>query len=171
MANTYILTAQPNFTANYNLLAICNTHASAVVKIRRIRMLNHQVNAVTGVAAFGELRLYTGVSLSGQSNVAPVKADSGNPAVDAAILLGYGGTPSGTPVVLRRYVWSTDEAVSTSLTVDEYQTIDTWMTIWDVGFGDSNVQKLTLRQNEMVSLYNLAGATGAVTVWISFTVE
>lgn len=171
MASTYIATVQPNFSANYNLLAICNTHATLIVKIRRLRLLNHQSAGVVGVPAFGEFRLYTGAGISGHAAVTPVSMDTTNSAINAAILFGYGGALTGTPTVLRRYVWSTDEAVSTALTIDEYQTIDTWMTLWDVGFGDSNIQKLTLRQNEMVSLYNLSGATGAVTVWISFTVE
>jgi len=55
--------------------------------------------------------------------------------------------------------------------VDELECLPALSILWDAGYGDSNVQPLTLRQNEMLVLYNTVGAAGLVDIWIEFTDE
>ena len=43
--------------------------------------------------------------------------------------------------------------------------------IWDAGYGDANVQPLTLRQSQMAMVYNVSGAAGLLDTWIEFTKE
>jgi hypothetical protein len=87
------------------------------------------------------------------------------------VTVGTGGTPSGSADVLRRYVWSSDEPAVSGATVDELECLVPLNVLWDAGYGDGNVQPLTLRQNEMLCIYNTTGAAGIADIWIEFTDE
>jgi hypothetical protein len=160
------------FAAGKNMAAILNTHATEILKIRRIGLLNSQTAAVTGVLTQLELRFYPATAtLATPTAVTPTSHDSTNTA-PASATYGHAGTPGGsTPVVLRRIFWSSDEAAISSATSDEFETYVPLNIIFDAGYGDSNVQPLTLRQNQMVSVYNTVGAAGLLDVWIEFTKE
>ena len=158
------------FAAGKNMAAVLNQHATEVIKIRRVGLLNAQTVAVTGVLCQLELRLYTGAGLSAPTAVTPVEHDSTNTLPTTAVY-GYAGTPSGTPVVLRRVFWSSDEAAISTATNDEFETYVPLNIIFDAGYGDANVQPLTLNQNEMVCVYNTTGAAGLLDTWIEFTKE
>jgi hypothetical protein len=62
-------------------------------------------------------------------------------------------------------------------TLDELETLVPLNIIWDAGYGDSNVQPLTLRgavsgtQHHMAMVYNVSGAAGLLDTWIEFTKE
>jgi len=170
MANTWTALATGiAFAANKNTLAILNG-GTRVLRIRRIGLLNIQTAAVTGVVCQGEIRRYSGAGLSGHTVLTALAHDSTNSALDA-ITVGTGGTPSGTPSVFRRYVWSSDEPAVSGASVDELECLVPLCILWDAGYGDANVQPLVLRQNEMLSIYNLVGAAGLVDIWIEFTDE
>jgi hypothetical protein len=171
MAQTFTAYYQGvSFAAGKNMGAVLNQHATEILKIRRVGLLNAQTANVTGVLCQLELRFYTGAGLSSPTAVTPVKHDSTNTNPTTAVY-GYAGTPSGTPVTLRRIFWSSDEAAISSATSDEFETYVPLNIIFDAGYGDSNVQPLTLNQNEMVSVYNTTGAAGLLDVWIEFTKE
>lgn len=171
MANTQ--TAYFNgvaFAATKNMAAILNTHATEKIKIRRIGLLNAQTAAVTGVLCAIELRLYTATAtLAAPTAVVPVKHDSTKAAPTSATI-GHAGTPGGTPAVLRRIFWSSDEATISTGTLDEWETLVPLNIIWDAGYYDPIVEPLVLNQNEMVSVYNVSGAAGLLDVWIEYTV-
>jgi hypothetical protein len=170
MANTQ--TAYFNavaFAAGKNMAAILNGHATEKIKIRRVGLLNAQTAGVTGVLCSIELRKYTGAGLATPTAVTPVKHDSAQAAPTTATI-GHAGTPSGTPVVLRRIFWSSDEAAISTGTLDEWETIVPLNIIWDAGYYDPTVEPLVLNQNEMISVYNTAGAAGLLDVWIEYTV-
>lgn len=170
MANTWTLNAvNIAFAVNKNMLAILNTGAR-VIRIRRIGLLNNQTVAVTGVTCFGEIRRYTAAGLATPTAVVPVAHDTGNSAL-TGLTLGTAGTPSGTAEVLRRYLWSSDEPAASTASIDELECIVPLNVIWDAGYGEANVQALTLRTNEMVSIFNTVGAAGLVDIWIEFTDE
>lgn len=158
------------FAAGKNMAALLNTHATELIKVRRVGILNSQTAAVTGVACSMELRKYTGAALASPTAVTPVTHDSTNTG-PAALTVGHAGTPSGTGLVLRRIFWSSDEAAISSATSDELETYVPLNIIFDAGYGDANVQPLTLRQNEMLCLYNISGAAGLLDTWIEFTKE
>jgi hypothetical protein len=159
------------FAAGKNMAAVLNQHASELIKIRRIGLLNAQTAAVTGVLCQLELRVYTGgAGLSAPTSITPIMHDSTNTLPTTAVY-GHAGTPSGTSAVLRRVFWSSDEAAISTATSDEFETYVPLNIIFDAGYGDSNVQPLTLRQNEMVCVYNTTGAAGLLDTWIEFTKE
>lgn len=158
------------FAAAKNMAAILNTHATEVLKIRRIGLLNAQTAAVTGVLCQLEVRKYTGAGLSGHTAITPTSHDSTNTAPASAVY-GHAGTPTGTPVTVRRVFWSSDEAAISAATSDELETYVPLNVIFDAGYGDANVQPLTLRQNEMVLIYNTTGAAGLLDLWVEFTKE
>lgn len=155
------------FVAGKNMLAILNG-GTRVLRIRRIILINVQTVAVTGVLCVGEVRRYTGAGLSGHTVITPISMDTTNSAL-SSVTVGTAGTPTGTSTILLRYIWSSDEPAVGTGTWDEWETL--LGLVWDTGYGDANLQALTLRQNEMLCIYNTTGAAGLVDVLVEFTDE
>jgi hypothetical protein len=145
---------------------------SNVERARRIGMINYQTGAVTGVICALELRRYPAtMTWTTPTSVSPVKHDTTNSAL-SSVTTGHAGTPGGsTPDVLRRFIWSSDEASASTATSDEWECLVPLNILWDAGYGDAAVQSLAIRQNEGVVLYNNSGAAGIVDVWMEFTDE
>ena len=160
------------FAASKNMAAVLNTHASEILRIRRVGLLNAQTAAVTGVICQLEMRGYFSGSpgLTSPTAVTPTSHDSTNTA-PASATYGHAGTIAGTATTFRRVFWSSDEAAISSGTLDELETIVPLNIIFDAGYGDSNVQPLTLRQNQMALVFNTTGAAGLLDTWIEFTKE
>lgn len=159
------------FAAGKVLAGILNAHATEVLKIRRVGLVNMQPSAVAGVICAIELRKYTDTAeLSGGSTVTPVAHDSANTAAASAVF-SFNSTPSGTSNLLRRIWWSSDEPSVGTGTVDELECNIPLNIVWDAGYGESDVQPLTLRQDESMVVYNVSGTVGAIDVWIEFTKE
>lgn len=160
------------FAATKNMAAVLNSHATEILKIRRVGLLNAQTAAVTGVLCAIEFRAFFAGSpgLTAPTAVTPTSHDSTNSAPTTATY-GHAGTIAGTPLTLRRIFWSSDEAAISTATLDELETLVPLNIIWDAGYGDSNVQPLTLRQNQMGMVYNVSGAAGLLDTWIEFTKE
>lgn len=154
------------FAATKNMAAILNGHATETIKIKRIGLLNSQTAAVTGVLCSIELRKYTGATLTGSTAVTPTTHDNTNTAPTTATY-GHAGTIGGTPLTLRRIFWSSDEAAISTATSDELETYVPLNIIYDA-YGDTEIQPMTLRQNEMIMVYNVSGAAGLLDVWIEF---
>jgi hypothetical protein len=170
MANTWTLWVQARSWAAGACMAGIMNGGTRVLKIRRVGFINNQTVAVTGVITAGELRYYTSATWT-PTSVTPIAHDSTNGAL-SSVSAGYAGTPGGTgPTVLRRYTWSSDEPKLTTAQNNEWETLIPLNIIWDAGYGDSNVQPLTLRQNESFIIWNVTGAAGLVDIWIEFTDE
>src|SRR4030067_277363 len=136
------------FAAGKNMAAILNTHATEILRIRKVGLLNSQTAAVTGVLCSMELRKYPATAtLTSPTAITPTTHDSTNTAPASAVY-GHAGTVGGsTGTVLRRIFWSSDEAAISTATSDELETYVPLNIIFDEGYGDANVQPLTLRQN------------------------
>lgn len=160
------------FAATKNMAAVLNSHATEILKIRRVGLLNAQTAAVTGVLCAIEFRYFVAGSpgLTTPTAVTPTSHDSTNSAPTTAVY-GHAGTIAGTPLTLRRIFWSSDEAAISTATLDELETLVPLNIIWDAGYGDANVQPLTLRQSQMAMVYNVSGAAGLLDTWIEFTKE
>ena len=160
------------FAASKNMAAVLNGHASEILKIRRCGLLNAQTAAVTGVLCQLEARAYQTGSpgLTAPTAVTPTSHDTTNTAPTTATY-GHAGTIAGTALTLRRVFWSSDEAAISTATSDELETFVPLNVIFDAGYGDSNVQPLTLRQNQMFLVFNTTGAAGLLDTWIEFTKE
>lgn len=168
MANTWTAWAQGiAFAAGKNMVSILNGGAR-VLRVRRIGFINNQTAAVTGVITAGEIRRYTGAGISGHTPITPVSHDTSNSAL-SSVTVGTLGTPTGTPTVIRRYTWSSDEPAFSAATSDEWECLIPLNIIWDAGYGDANVQPLVLRASEMLTIWNVTGAAGLVDIWIEIT--
>ena len=150
------------FAASKNMAAVLNSHATEVLKIRRVGLLNAQTAAVTGVLCQLEMRGYFAGSpgLTTPTAVTPTSHDTTNTAPTTATY-GHAGT----------IFWSSDEAAISTATIDELETFVPLNIIFDAGYGDSNVQPLTLRQTQMALVFNTTGAAGLLDTWIEFTKE
>lgn len=160
------------FAASKNMAAVLNSHASEVLKIRRVGLLNAQTAGVTGVLCQLEMRGYFAGSpgLTSPTAVTPTSHDTTNTAPTTATY-GHAGTIAGTATTFRRVFWSSDEAAISTATIDELETFVPLNIIFDAGYGDSNVQPMTLRQNQMALVFNTTGAAGLLDTWIEFTKE
>lgn len=163
------------FAASKNMGAVLNSHATQLLKIYRIGVINSQTAAVTGVVCQLEVQLYTAGTpgLTAPTTVTPVPHDSTNTAPTSATF-GYAGTIAGTAQRLRRVFWSSDEAAISTGTLDELQTLVPLNILFDSGYGDANVQPLTLRgqvssNDQMAMVFNATGAAGLLDTWIEFT--
>lgn len=158
------------FAATKNMAAILNSHATEILKIRRVGLSNAQTAGVTGVVCSMEHRLYTGAAaLTSPTAVVPVSMDSTNTAPTTAVY-GHAGTIGGTANVLNSWIWSSDEAAASSATSDELECLIPLNIIYD-WIPHSDVQPLTLRQTQMNMVYNVSGAAGLLHSYQDFTKE
>ena len=159
------------FAATKIMGGILNGHATEVLKIRRVGLLNGQTAGVTGVLCNLELRKIEGAgawagAVAGQitshdsTNTAPTTYTQGN----------SGTTLTGTPTTMRRTNWSSDEAAASSATSDELECLVPLNILYDWQ-PHSDIQPLTLRQNQIGYVFNISGAAGLLDVWIEFTKE
>ena len=158
------------FAATKNMAAILNSHATEIIKIRRVGLSNAQTAVVTGVVCSMEHRLYTGAAgLTSPTAVVPVSMDSTNTAPTTAVY-GHAGTIAGTANILNSWIWSSDEAAASSATSDELECLIPLNIIYD-WIPHSDVQPLTLRQTQMNMVYNVSGAAGLLHSYQDFTKE
>lgn len=172
MAKTYTASALGvAFASNKSLLGLFNAHATRKVRIYRVWMLNNQTTGVTGVLTSCALRKIS--ALSGGTANTPVAHNTGNTSVDlTSVSCISGGTFTNTADnQLRVWMWSGDEPAVSSATSDELQCIVPLMCIWD-STGDSNIEPITLNQNEGVHVLQPgSNAVGVSDVFIEFTVD
>jgi hypothetical protein len=170
MADTYLWYVSQQVLGNgKNQLALLNGAGSGkVVRVYRVGLINAQTAAVTGVLTTQALKTIS--ALSGHTVVAAIKHDSNNAAVDANIIAGYGGTPTEVDL-LRRIAWSSDEPAVGGATADELQNIVPLNIIWDAGYGDSNVQPITLREGQGIMVKcETNTVAGVLDVWFEGTI-
>lgn len=172
MANTFVAYfTDIAFAANKNMATIYNSSGSGkVIKIRRILLLNSQLNAVSGPLTSIEIRKVS--STSGGSTVTPIKMDTSISNLNANIVVKTGSIDVVTDL-FKTIVWSCDEPVVGGNTLDEYEMLPALNYVWDVGYGDTNVIPLTLRENEGITIKHNGSYAGGATVDISieFTEE
>lgn len=161
------------FAASKVMGGIYNQHASEILKIRRVGLLNGQTAAVTGVLCNLEMRLTTGTPTWTTPTADTICSHDSTNSAPTTYSHGNGGAAfsGGTSYTLRRTNWSSDEASVSGSTQDELECLVPLNIIFDAGYGDSNVQPLTLNQNQMGHVYNVSGAAGLLDTWIEFTKE
>lgn len=171
MAQTYTAGyAGITFAANKSMLSIFNGSGSGrVVRVYRIWVLNNQTAAVTGVLT--TFRIERTSAQSGGTAITPVKHDTTNETLPSQIVVATGATITAAGT-LRTFVWSNDEPAVGTGTWDEFETMIPLCCVWDSGYGDSNVQPITLREGEGLSVTHTGSTTvGNVDIWMEFTVS
>jgi hypothetical protein len=173
MAQTYTLTSVNTlFAANKCLLGLYNaTGSGRVVRVYRVWILNNQIISVTGAMTSIELRKIT--AGSGGTTITPYKHDSTNESFPAQITVATNMTFTPTDVYTR-FIWSTDEPINTAspaaaITIDEYEVFPPYCCVWDVAYGDSNVEPIVLREGYGLALVNIGATTGQCDVFFEVT--
>jgi len=130
------------FAATKNMHAILNGHATEILKIRRVGLSNAQTAAVTGVVCAMEHRLYR----------------TGSPGLT-------------TPTAVTPVSMDTTNTAPTTATYGHAGTIAGTAEILNAWIPHSDVQPITLRQNQMNMVYNVSGAAGLLHSYQDFTKE
>jgi hypothetical protein len=115
---------------------------------------------------------YTSATWTGQTDIAPTPHDTTNTAL-TDFTAGYNGTEGGTgPHVFRLTYHGADEAALGGITINEMATMVPLGIVFDAAYGESEMQPLTLREDESCIVESQA-ATGTqdTDFWMEFTDE
>ena len=157
------------FAANKCMASIFNNTGTAVtVKVYRMYVLNNQYNAVTGVLTNLEIRKLT--SSSGGTTITAAPHDTTN-TLSASVACATNASVASSDLY-RRVLWSTDEPSNTAatvMTVDEFQCFLPIGCVWSMGYGDTNVDPITLNANEGIGIINTGAVAGTCDIIIEFT--
>lgn len=157
------------YASGKSMLDVFNASAStANIDIVKMLFFNNGTTAVTGVLTTLKVRRITAASAG--TAVTPVSFDTSNAALNANTTSGTGRTVTAGST-FRQIVWSNDEPTVSAATMDEWECLVPYATLWDLGYGDSNVQRLRARtgQNEGYDLQQAgASAVGSADAEIIF---
>lgn len=173
MANTWtVYNAGISFGTGKTMAGVFNENASRVTRIRRIGLLNTQTSSVTGQICRVDVKRYPATATwTTPTSVTAISHDTTNSAL-SGVTTGNSGTPGGsTPDTFRRVIWSSDEPSLSSATADEWECLVPLNIIFDAGYGDSNVQALALREDQLLTVTADSGTAGLLDSWIEFTDE
>ncbi len=170
-ANSYNI-GTPAGTAIANgksMLAIANTHASRLVKIWRVWVYPN-TTAVTGIMVNFALRRFT--TLTAGTAVTAHAHDTANVAFDLTNISVVTGATITSPTVIYDWSVSSEEPLVSGATNNNLLCFYPFALAWDNGVGDSNVEPITLRQNQGCDVQCVTNSTaGNFDVIIEFTVE
>lgn len=175
MAQTYIVRASAvAFANNKHMFTAWNgSGSSRIVRITRIWMMNEQTGAVTGVITRLFIYKMTADGTNG-TTLTPVKYDTNSENMPAQVIFRTNpstGITYDTSTLYRSYCFSTDEYGVGDTTIDGVETFPSIMLVWDVGYGDSSVDFLTLREGEGITIFNTPGAAGTCNIAVEFTLS
>lgn len=147
MANTWHASfTSVTFASAKSMCDLFNADSTRILRLYRIWMLNNQVSAVTGVITTMKINKLISSVPTGGTTVTPQPHDSTNSALSNATC-GTGRTPTRGNAY-RTFLWSNDEPTVGTGSIDEMECLVPLGIVWDSGYGDPNIQPLTLRQNE-----------------------
>ena len=177
MAATYtaLATAVAWSTSNKVFFSIFNGSGSGkVLKVRRVWIINAQASAATGILqTFGLYKITTDTSGGTPTTITPVKHDTNSSDVPAQVTIKTNNTTNGTSSLLYTQQYSGDEAAVGTFTWDEFEVFPNLSLFWDVGYGTTSMQPLTLREGQGFSVYNaaVASSAGNIDIHMEFTLE
>jgi hypothetical protein len=153
---------------NKSLMTLFNGSGSGrIIRLHRIQCLNSSPTARAGVITNFDIRTVT--ASSGGSAITPTAHNPSQTALAAQVVVATGATDTVADL-LRRFMWSTDEATAASLSIDEIQTVPALNVVWDNGYQDTSVPSLVLREGQGVALRQAgSGTVGLVDVRFEFT--
>ena len=171
MANTWqCIAPSAAYAANKHMIDVFNATASTrFIRIYRAYAFNNLYAAVTGVLNTHRVHILS-TSVSAGTAVTPQAHDSTNSALNANTTSGSGRTTT-IASTLRQILTSNDESSIGSLDWDSMGTLVPFADIWNAGYGDSNVQPITLAasENRGFSILSVTQAVGVGDYEISFT--
>jgi hypothetical protein len=152
--------------ANKHHLSILNaTGSGAVVKLRKLFLVNLQTAAITGALARFDLKRAT--AHSGGTQLTPQAVDSTNAPLPAGVTCRTGATSVTEGALLFPYMTLTEETPATqALNVTFFQQFQ------NIFLESPELQELTLRPGEGFTAKQITSVTAGSLGWIgAFTVE
>lgn len=176
MAATYTtLTQGATWAAGKNMYALVNhTSSGQTVDVYRIWMPSLQTATVTGGTCLVELWQCTSVSsFTGGTAQTFVAHDTNSASPNANVKSNSGTTTSLTKNTrIARYIRYTEEFAVSDTAMEALNTYFYPINfLWDVGYGDSNIQPIRLREGEGIVLYTPATGGGTYTGSTDIIVE
>lgn len=157
--------------ASKNMFSLYNTSASLVCRIYRVWMTNPQTSNVTGGYALASLGRITSAIAGSPTAVTPVGHNPANTTL-TGLTVNHAGTVATQTLVYRTIARPNDEIAAAGATADEIANIVPLNLIWDAGYRDTNVQPITLRENEGFNIRTPASPgtyTGTADIRVEFT--
>ena len=149
------------------------TDNSRIHRARRFFQFNNGTAAVTGVLTAMRINrsTVTATPPAGGSLVTPVPHDTASGALNANFTSGTGRTISRTSN-FRQYLWSNDEPSVSLATMDEWELFVPFATVFEAGYGDTNVEPIVCRPGYGVEIQQSgSSAVGSNDFEIEFTDE
>jgi len=170
MANTWQAAGQSlAITPGKHMLDVFNAAASTrVIRIYRAYAFNNGVTAVTGV--LNNLRCNITSTATVGTAVAPITMDTSNTALNANTSVGTNRNVTVANII-RQLLQSPDEPTVSTLDWDALATLVPFAEVWNVGYGDANLQPVTCRPGVArgFSLQSLNQTVGVNDYEIMFT--
>jgi hypothetical protein len=168
---TYRATAQAvAFASAKSMIAIYNADGTFVLlKAFRLWQFNNGTGAVTGVLCTMKVNRIT-TSLASGTTITAVLHDTNSTALGAHVTLQTNGTVGARTDLFRQWIWSNDEPAVSGASMDEWELLVPFATVFDSGYGDSNVEPITCRNGQGVEIQqSSASAVGTNDFEIEFT--
>ncbi len=169
------------YRAKYAAVAVANNRHMAtiwngsgsgrIVRVTRIWITTKQTASVSGVITKFSIYKMTADGSNG-TTITPIAYDTSSEAIPAQVTFRYNPTADityDTNVLYRSMCFSTDEYAVADATIDGVQTMIPIMVMWDTGYGESDLQFLTLREGEGITIFNTPSTVGTVNIDIEFT--
>lgn len=167
MAATYTLTALAvTRSASKNMLGINNaTGSGKVIRVFRIWMTNPHTAAVSGGMGYYTLgrissaQYTSGTAINFLPHASVLTAGAATPFTGIGAAHGVTQASSFSHE-FKRILASSDEIALSGTTVDEvaYGMLFPWSVVWDSGYGESDVEPIVIRENQVLLLR--AGSVG-----------
>lgn len=146
------------------MLCIRNTDPTLVCRIYRMWMTNPQTGTVTGGMGFFSIGNFSGAVSGGAGGGLVSKNDQNSANLSSNLVITTGGTLVTLTTTFKVVGRPTDECAAGGATFDEIINLFPLSLVLDEGYGDSNVQPITLRQNEGLALVSNAASGSALYV-------
>lgn len=144
-----------------------------VSRVRRLYHFNNGTGSVTGVLTEMRVNRVTTVGATaptGGSTVTPIAHDTNSSAL-SNITAGTGRTLT-VSAPFRKYIWSNDEPAVSGASMDEWELFVPFATVFEAGYGDSNVEPIVCRPTFGVCITQQGtSAVGSADLEIEFTDE
>lgn len=173
MAATYTVAyLNVAYASAKNMFAIYNGSGSGkIVKIRRIWMISSSSTA-TGTFGIMSLGRFSNAYTGGTGGTF-LKHDSNSASVPAQIVTAQNPTAVTINGLIRVIGRSGEEIVVSDNKLSAFGALVPLNCIYDAGYGDANVQPITLRETEGIVLQAGTGVqpTGSTSMYIELTLE
>jgi hypothetical protein len=152
--------------ASIHYLYLRNLHATKIARVYRMWAKNTMLGtAFSGAPSIIQIALASGYT-SGGTSVTPFKRDSNSatPTLGTELnsLRATGITGVSVDTVIRQVLLINEELTAkTAFNSEVLCGINALSCIWDSGYGEANIQPITLRQNQGVTIWSPASGVTA----------